>query len=118
MGRSLAMVAAAIGVVAMPVVVYAGSEFTLKSVSVELPAGDRLYPPGPNVEVINDNCLACHSAGMVLYQPAMPTATWEAEVKKMIGVYGAPVAPEAVPQIVAYLAAVKGTPTPAGSATK
>lgn len=82
---------------------------TLKSVSVALPTGDRTLPGGANAEAINNNCLACHSAGMILNQPALPKAAWEAEVHKMISVYKAPVAPEDVPAIVAYLESTKGT---------
>jgi len=54
-------------------------KLTLKSVSVDLPAGDRMFPDGLGTDAINNNCLACHSAGMVLNQPALP----EAEVDKM-----------------------------------
>ncbi len=82
---------------------------TLKSVSIDLPNGDRMFPPGPGSEAINNNCLACHSVGMVLNQPAMPRAAWEIEVNKMINVYKAPVAAEDVPAIVAYLDRTKGT---------
>jgi hypothetical protein len=40
---------------------------------------------------------------MVLNQPALPKATWEAEVNKMINAYKAPVAPADVGPIVDYL---------------
>jgi hypothetical protein len=82
---------------------------TLRSVSIDLPQGDRIFPPGPHVDAVNNNCLACHSAGMVLNQPDMSRAAWETEVNKMINVYKAPVAAEDVPAIVAYLDATKGT---------
>ena len=82
--------------------------FTLKSVSFELPDGDRLFS-GPGAEAVNNNCLACHSAGMVLNQPAMTRAAWDAEVGKMVNVYKAPVAAGDVPAIVAFLQATKGT---------
>lgn len=89
---------------------------TLKSVSIDLPNGDRMFPEGSGSEAINNNCLACHSAGMVLNQPAMPRAAWETEVNKMINVYKAPVAAGDVPAIVAYLDSTKGT-KPAESIT-
>jgi hypothetical protein len=41
---------------------------------------------------------------MVLTQPALPRATWQAEVDKMRGTYKAPVAAADVPAIVDYLA--------------
>ncbi|MEY9884811.1 hypothetical protein [Bradyrhizobium sp. USDA 328] len=76
---------------------------------MELPAGDALFPGGPEADAINNNCLACHSADMVLNQPALPRSTWESEVHKMIKVYGAPVQDSDVPAIVDYLAKVKGS---------
>ncbi|MCJ2063416.1 cytochrome c, partial [Methylobacterium sp. J-088] len=34
------------------------------SQSIEMPTSDRIFPDGPGAEVVNNNCLACHSAGM------------------------------------------------------
>ncbi len=85
------------------------SRLTLRSASIDLPNGDRAFPPGPGLDAVNNNCLACHSASMVLDQPAMPRAAWETEVTKMINVYKAPIAAEDVPTIVAYLDATKGS---------
>ena len=82
---------------------------TLKSVSVELPDSDRVFPPGPGVDTVSANCGACHSAGMILNQPSLSKAAWEGEVKKMINVYKAPVEAADVPAIVTYLAATKGS---------
>jgi cytochrome c553 len=76
----------------------------IKSTSVELPAGDSLFPGGSSADAINNNCLACHSADMVLNQPALPRATWEAEVHKMVNVYKAPIDDADVAAIVDYLA--------------
>jgi mono/diheme cytochrome c family protein len=81
---------------------------TIRSVSLKLPRGDRVLPPGPGQEVAQAQCTGCHSVGMVLYQPALPRATWEAEVRKMIGVYKAPVPEGDVATIVGYLDAIKG----------
>jgi hypothetical protein len=80
---------------------------TLRSVSVEFPDRGQMFP-GKDADAINSNCLACHSAGMVLQQPALSPATWQAEVDKMRSQYKAPVDPSAVPAIVAYLTAHKG----------
>ena len=84
--------------------------FTLSSVSVDLPTSDRSFPAGPGVDVVQANCVTCHSAGMVANQPHLTRAAWEAEVNKMRAVYKAPVAAEDVPAIVAYLASTKGAP--------
>ena len=80
----------------------------LKSVDVTLPDSDRPMPDGPGLAAVQNNCVSCHSAGMILNQPAMPKASWQAEVAKMRNVYKAPVADKDVPDIVGYLTAVKG----------
>jgi cytochrome c553 len=82
-------------------------KIVLKSTSVDLPAGDSLFP-GPSADAINNNCLACHSSDMVLNQPALPRATWEAEVHKMITAYKAPVDEKDVGAIVDYLVKTEG----------
>ncbi len=81
---------------------------TLKSVNVTLPDGDRELPDGPGLAAVQSNCVSCHTPGMILAQPAMPKAAWEAEVNKMRNVYKAPVNEKDVPDIVSYLTAVKG----------
>ena len=80
----------------------------IKSTTVDLPPGDSLFPGSASADVINNNCLACHSADMVLNQPALPKATWETEVRKMINVYRAPVDEVDVAAIVNYLTKTKG----------
>jgi mono/diheme cytochrome c family protein len=82
---------------------------TLKSVNVTLPDSDRDLPDGPGLAAVQGNCISCHSPGMILTQPAMAKAAWEAEVAKMRNVYKAPVSEKDVPDIVSYLTAVKGT---------
>ncbi|MBN9508230.1 MAG: cytochrome c [Alphaproteobacteria bacterium] len=103
----LSLVLAA-GLAALPLAARAQTPVLPKSLSVELPADHSMFPDGPGVAVVTNNCLACHSAGMVLYQPALPKAAWEAEVKKMRETFKAPVAAEDVPAIVAYLVHIKG----------
>src|SRR5580704_12090848 len=80
-----------------------GGGVTLGSVNVDIPNRDRQFE-GPGADVVNDNCLTCHSAGMVLAQPRLPRAVWQAEVEKMRNTYKAPVDAEDVPAIVDYLA--------------
>ena len=92
-----------------PLALRAEGQLTLKSVKVDLPFGDRVFPNGPGVDAINNNCLACHSAGMVLNQPDLSKAEWRAEVEKMRNTYKAPIDPKDVDAIVGYLAATKGT---------
>ncbi|AWM06132.1 sulfite:cytochrome C oxidoreductase subunit b precursor [Bradyrhizobium symbiodeficiens] len=83
-------------------------QLKIRSMTVDLPAGDALFPGGSTAEAINNNCLACHSADMVLHQPALPRATWETEVHKMIKVYKAPIDEADVAVIVDLLAKIKG----------
>lgn len=45
---------------------------------------------------------------MVLTQPTMPKAAWQAEVNKMRGAYKAPVDAKNLGTIVKYLASIKG----------
>ena len=89
-------------------VAQAAKALTLKSVSVDLPDGDRNLPDGPGLAAMQSNCMSCHTPGMILTQPTMPKAFWEAEVAKMRNVYKAPISEKDVPDIVAYLTAVKG----------
>ena len=98
--------ACAAGLVALSAA--AGAVTLPKSVNVKLPDGMEMYA-GPGADAINNNCLACHSRGMVLNQPAMPKAAWEAEVAKMRNVYKAPVNESDVPAIVDYLVKIKGS---------
>src|SRR6266446_3011506 len=108
MYRSLLQVVVLLGVASMPLAVRAATPFELKSVKIDLPDSDRMFPQGPGSDAINNNCLACHSAGMVLNQPALSKQAWAAEVNKMINNYKAPVAPEDVATIVDYLTSLKG----------
>jgi mono/diheme cytochrome c family protein len=100
--------ASVLAVALVPRAARAEDQLTLRSVKVDLPFGDRMFPNGPGVDAINNNCLACHSAGMVLNQPALPPAQWRAEVEKMRNAYKAPIDPKDVDAIVGYLAATKG----------
>lgn len=79
------------------------SGVTLRSVDVDIPNGDRRFE-GPGADVVNNNCLVCHSAGMVLTQPPLPRAVWQSEVEKMRNTYKAPIDAEDIPAIVDYLA--------------
>src|SRR3978361_503536 len=104
-----AIVLELLGTGLLPLAAHASSPFELKPVKIDLPDSDRMFPDGPGSDAINNNCLACHSAGMVLNQPALSKQAWAAEVTKMINNYKAPVAPEDVGPIVEYLTGLKGS---------
>ncbi len=108
MGRALLPIALVVGVALTPVCAQAETQLSLKSVSVDLPPGDDMFPNGPGADAINNNCLACHSADMVLNQPALPKAQWQAEIDKMRTAYKAPIDPKDVDAILDYLVSVKG----------
>lgn len=93
---------------AAPSTVAAAGVITLRSVSVDLPSSDRMFPGGADAAAINNNCLTCHSAGMILNQPSLSRTVWQQEVEKMRAQYKAPVAEADVPAIVAYLVEHKG----------
>jgi cytochrome c5 len=107
MTRSILPSVLALGLAAAPLAAQAKTIALPKSVEVQLPAGTEPFD-GPGADAINNNCLTCHSRGMVLNQPAMPQAAWQAEVAKMRNVYKAPVNEADVPAIVDYLVRVKG----------
>jgi hypothetical protein len=77
-------------------------------INYKLPEETAAFRPGPNLDVVQNNCTACHSADYINTQPRGPKFKkdfWQAEVTKMIKVYGAPIDDADVPKIVEYLAA-------------
>jgi len=77
-------------------------------VSYTLPDEIAAFKPGTNLEVVQNNCTACHSADYVRTQPhgeKFKKDFWQAEVTKMIKVYGAPIDDADVGKIVDYLTA-------------
>ena len=75
-------------------------------VSYALPKETVAFKPGPNLDVVQNNCAACHSADYINAQPrGLKKDFWQAEVTKMIKVYGAPIEDADVGKIVDYLAA-------------
>ena len=79
---------------------------TAAPVNYKTPDETAAFKPGPNLELVKGNCTACHSADYVATQPPMKNRKdfWQAEVTKMIKVYGAPIADADIGKIVDYLA--------------
>jgi hypothetical protein len=76
-------------------------------ISYALPEETAALKPGPNLEVAQNNCTACHSADYINTQPRGAKdrkGFWQAEVTKMIKVYGAPIEDADAARIVDYLA--------------
>jgi len=101
-----AQAAEALPVAPAPSIV-AGGGVTLHSVSVSFPNSDSIFPGGRGADAINNDCLICHSAGMVLDQANLSRAAWQAEVEKMRDAFKAPFAAEDIPAIVDYLTNLK-----------
>jgi sulfite dehydrogenase (cytochrome) subunit B len=59
----------------------------------------------PGAELVRTHCSVCHSVDYVeMNSPFLKRAGWEAEVRKMIKVMGAPIPEAQVSPIVDYLA--------------
>ena len=87
--------------------------------SITLPTPPVELPEAPGRNLIAANCIICHSPSYIMMQPRFPRKVWEASVDKMRKTFGAPVPESLVPEIVDYLMAVRGAPTPAtGPATQ
>jgi cytochrome c553 len=74
--------------------------------SYQLPEETAAFRPGPNLDAAQQNCTACHSADYISTQPRNEKSKrdfWQAEVTKMIKLYGAPIDQADVPKIVDYL---------------
>ena len=81
---------------------------TAAPVNYTLPEETAAFKPGPNLETVQNNCTACHSADYIKTQPRgekFRKDFWAAEVTKMIKVYGAPIEDGDVGKIVEYLTA-------------
>lgn len=100
---------ASIRLAAAAVIVITGAGFVAahaKPATYTLPEETATFKPGTNRDVVMNNCTACHSSDYVQTQPRGPKFKkdfWQAEVTKMIKVYGAPIDDADVGKIVEYL---------------
>jgi cytochrome c553 len=108
MPRAFLPTVAVLGLVVLPHLGQAATLMTLKSLKLDVPTSDAMFPAGPGSDAINNNCLACHSADHVLNQPSLPREAWQEVVTKMIMAYKAPVSSDDAKAIVDYLARTKG----------
>jgi len=74
---------------------------------IVLPRYQSDLPDGPGRDAFAAACLSCHSTTYITMQPPMTAAKWEESARKMIKVYAAPIEEKQIPQVVAYLMAVK-----------
>ncbi len=79
--------------------------------SYTLPDETAVLATGPNLDLVQQNCAACHSADYISTQPRGmkdPHAFWQGEVTKMQKVYGAPIEQADIGKIVDYLTQTYG----------
>jgi sulfite dehydrogenase (cytochrome) subunit B len=83
--------------------------------SIKLPADDPTsqLKPGAGDALASRNCALCHSLDYIVRQPRLDSTQWEAEVRRMIMVYGAPINDVDAKAISGYLATSYGAQTPA-----
>jgi len=91
---------------------HSDDKLVLKSVTVDLPSDGRMFPGGPGSDAANGNCLACHSADMVLINRPCRRRNGREEVEKMRTAYKAPIDPKDVDTIVDYSFASEGRVNP------
>ena len=76
-----------------------------KPLTYQLPDETATLRPGPDMQTAQNNCSTCHSVDYINTQPPQRGAEfWEAEVKKMIHSYHAPISDADAKTIVNYLA--------------
>lgn len=76
-----------------------------KPISYTLPDETAQFKQAPGVEAPEAHCRTCHSADYINTQPrGKGAAFWDAEVHKMIKVYGAPIEEKDTKAIIEYLA--------------
>lgn len=86
---------------------------SIQKASITLPDDAETFGEGPHADVLNRNCLACHSVSMVRTQPPLTRKQWTATVTKMREAYSAPVEASQTEAIVdALMATAPAKPAP------
>jgi len=73
-----------------------------------LPPEQPNFKTAKGAELVQANCLICHSSEYVTTQPAFTREQWKASVTKMQQKFGAPLTAEAVDPLLDYLTANYG----------
>jgi cytochrome c5 len=77
--------------------------------SITLPAPVVSMKEGVGKDITSSYCRICHSLDYITTQQKFPKAKWQAEVTKMIKVYGAPISEENAKIIADYISTHYGT---------
>lgn len=101
--RTLAALAALAALLALGACQDSAPDFA--PMDIALPQDSIALPDRPGVEEVTANCTACHSADMILNQPALTRRQWQSTLTKMREVYKASIDSEAEPAILDYLEA-------------
>ena len=84
-----------------------------KSITLPPDGAQLKASPLPGYAKAQANCIACHSAEYMLYQPpTAPRAYWDAMVTRMKVVFKAPLDDADMPAIVDYLVKTYGNEQP------
>jgi mono/diheme cytochrome c family protein len=103
-----AVVAVSLSMFAAGTAVAAGKTIQLPPDGVQLKASQL-----PGYAKAQANCVACHSAEYMQYQPpTAPRAYWDAMVKRMKAVFKAPLDDADMPEIIDYLVKTYGNEQP------
>jgi mono/diheme cytochrome c family protein len=86
----------------------------LAAATIAFPAGAEEKPvelkKAPGVDKVEGNCSGCHSLDYIVMNSPFPNAAlWDAEVAKMIKVFGAPISDGDAKAIADYLKANYGS---------
>ncbi|MBI2404537.1 MAG: sulfide dehydrogenase [Gemmatimonadetes bacterium] len=90
-----------------PAAVVAGAVYDVGPFPLNTPE----LAPGEGRDPTVAMCSVCHSVRYITMQPPLPPEVWQAMVRKMIDVHGAPIPDDAARQITVYLQAHYGTRT-------
>jgi mono/diheme cytochrome c family protein len=100
--------------VAVLALVAAAAAVAQQQVSIRLPPEDATSQirRGPGDELVRSRCALCHSLDYIVRQPRFSAAQWEAEVRKMVTAYGAPLTDADITAIADYLTRNYGPQAP------
>ncbi len=76
--------------------------------SITLPAPSITLKEGPGMDTTRRYCSICHSLDYITTQQKFNKSRWQAEVTKMVTVYGAPIPANDAKVIADYIAAHYG----------
>jgi sulfite dehydrogenase (cytochrome) subunit B len=90
-----------------------GAPAGAKTITLPIEGPPLKASPMPGYAKAQANCVACHSAEYMLYQPpTAPRTYWEAMVTRMKVVFKAPIDDADMPVIVDYLVKTYGNEQP------